>query len=82
MTRILQNFSKRAIGVLNAGMTMNAVAMNIACFTRAIRHLRQCFQATGRTTLWTSSRHDAWPRQLYSEHPTAQSLPNCHSYCC
>ena len=28
---------------------MNAVAMNIGCSTRAIRHLRQRFQATGRT---------------------------------
>ena len=38
-----------AIGMLNAGMTMNAVAMNTGCSTRAIRHLRQRFQATGRT---------------------------------
>ena len=33
---------------LNAGMTMNAVAMIIGYSTRAIRHLRQRFQATGR----------------------------------
>jgi transposase len=35
--------------MFNAGMTMNAVAMNIGCSTRAIRHLRQRFQATGCT---------------------------------
>ena len=35
--------------MLNAILTKNAVAMNIGCFTRAIRHLRQRFQATGST---------------------------------
>ena len=35
--------------MLNAGMTMNAVAMNIGCSTRAIRYLRQRFQSTGPT---------------------------------
>ena len=35
--------------MLNAGMRRNAVAMNIGCSTRAIRHLRQCFQLIGRT---------------------------------
>ena len=49
MPRIPQNLRERAIGMLNAGMTMNAVAMNIGCSTRAIRHLRQRFQATERT---------------------------------
>ena len=34
--------------MFNAGTMMNAVAMNIGCSTRAIRHLRQRFQATGR----------------------------------
>ena len=58
MTRILQNLRKRAIGMLNGGMTMNAVAITIGCFTCAIRHLRP----------------------LYSEHPPAQLLSNCHSY--
>ena len=41
MTRIRQNLRERAIGMLKAGMTMNAVAMNIGCSIRAIRHLRQ-----------------------------------------
>ena len=40
---------ERANGILNDGMTMNAVSMNIGCFTRANLHLRQRFQATGRT---------------------------------
>ena len=35
--------------MLNAGLTTNTVAMNIGCSTRTIRHLRQRFQATGRT---------------------------------
>ena len=49
MPRIPQNLRERAIGMLNAGMTMNAFAMNIGCSTRAILHLRRHFQATGRT---------------------------------
>ena len=49
MPRTLQNLRKRVIGMLNAGMTMNAVVMNIGWSTRAIRHLRERFQATGRT---------------------------------
>ena len=46
MPRILQNLRERAIGLLNAGMAMNAVAMNIGCSTRAVRLLMH-FQATG-----------------------------------
>ena len=50
MPRIPQNLRERATGMLNAGMMMNAVTMtNTGCSTRAIRHLRQRFQATGRT---------------------------------
>ena len=49
MPRIPQNLRERAIGMLNAGMAMNAVVMNIGCSTRAIRHLRQRFQATEHT---------------------------------
>ena len=45
MPRIPQNLRERAIGMLTAGMTMNAVAINIECSTRAIRHLGQGFQA-------------------------------------
>ena len=44
MPRIPQNLRERAFGMLNAGMTINAVAVNIACSSRAIRHPRQCFQ--------------------------------------
>ena len=46
MPRIPQNSRERAIGMLNAGMTMNTDAMNIA---HVLRHLRQRFHATGRT---------------------------------
>ena len=46
---IPQNLCKNTIGMLNAGMTMNAVAIYIGCSTCTIQHLRQCFQATGRT---------------------------------
>ena len=52
MPRIPQNLRERAIGMLNAGMTMNAVAMNIGCSTHAIRHLRQRNGAYGRSTTW------------------------------
>ena len=67
MHRISQNLGEYAIGMLNAGMTMNAVAMNIGCCTRAIPHLRQRFQATGSTEDRPRSG-----RPLYSEHPAAQ----------
>ena len=49
MPRMPPNLREHAIGMLNAGMTMNAVAMSIGCSTCAIRHLRQRIQATGRT---------------------------------
>ena len=49
MPRIPQNLREHAISMLNAGMTMTAVAMNNGCSTRGIRHLRQRFQATWRT---------------------------------
>ena len=49
MPSIPQKLRDSAIGLLNTGMTMNAVAMNTGCSTRAIRHLRERFQATGRT---------------------------------
>ena len=49
MPRIPQNLRESAIGTLNAGVAMNAVARNKGCSTRATRHLRQPFQATGRT---------------------------------
>ena len=39
MPRNLQNLRKHAIGMLNADMIMNAVAMNTGCSTCAIRHL-------------------------------------------
>ena len=47
MPRIPQSLRERAIGMLNAGMTMNAVAINTGCCIREIRHPRQVFQATG-----------------------------------
>ena len=57
MPRITQNLRECAFGMLNAGMTMNAVVMNIGCSTRAIRQLRQRFQATGRTKDQPRSGH-------------------------
>ena len=47
MPRIQQNLRERAIGMLNAVMTMNAVAMNIGCCTRAIPHLGNVFKQQG-----------------------------------
>ena len=40
MSRIPQTLRELAIVMLNAGMTMIAVVMNIGCSTPAIRHLR------------------------------------------
>ena len=37
MVRVLQNLRERAIGMLNAGIKMNAVATNISCSSRAVR---------------------------------------------
>ena len=42
MPRIPQNVRERDIGMLNAGMTMNAVAMNIGCYTRAKDRTLNC----------------------------------------
>ena len=53
MPTIPKNLRECAIGTLNADMTMNAVAMNIGWFIRAIRHRRQLFssnRAYGRST--------------------------------
>ena len=47
MPRIPQILRKRTIGMLDAGMKMNAVSMNIGCSTPAIRHLKQRFQVQG-----------------------------------
>ena len=44
MLEFRKNLSKHAIGMLNAGMTMNAVAMNIGFSTYAIQQLKQRFQ--------------------------------------
>ena len=49
MPRIPQHFCERAIGMLNAGMTINAVAINIGCSALTILQHRHRFQATGRT---------------------------------
>ena len=49
MPRIPQNLCERAVGMLNAGMTKNAVDLYIECSTRAIQHLGQRFKATGHT---------------------------------
>ena len=87
MSRIPQNLRERAIGMLNAGMTMNVVVMNIGCSTRAIRHLRQRFHATGRTKDRPRSGRPrvttrGQDRYHDSEHAQTQSLLICHSYCC
>ena len=51
MPKIQQNLRESANGMLNAGMTMNAVAMNIGCSTLAIRHLPfSSNRAYGRST--------------------------------
>ena len=62
---IPQNFGERAIGMLNAGMTMNAVALNIRCSTRVIRHIRQRFQATGRKEDRPRSGQDRYIRNSH-----------------
>ena len=49
MSNFVFNISREAIGMLDASMTMNAVAVNIGRSTRAIRILRQRFQVTWRT---------------------------------
>ena len=74
MHRLPQNLRERTIGILNAGMTMNAVAMNIGCSNRAIRHLRQRFQQGVRRIDHVvdvcASRRVA-KTAIYSEHPRA-----------
>ena len=64
MCRIPQNLRERANGMLNAGMTMNVVAMNIGCSTCAIRHLRQRFQATSGRQRVTTRGQDRYIRNI------------------
>ena len=73
MPRIPQNLRERAIDMLNAGMTMNAVAMVIGCCTFVIRHLRQRFQATKRTE---DRPHSARPR--VTTHAQNRYIRNTH----
>ena len=47
MPRIPQNLCGRAIGMLNAGMKVNNVAMNFGFSFLVIRHLWQCIPVTG-----------------------------------
>ena len=63
MPRSPQNLRERAIGMLNAGLTINAVAMNIGCSTRASRHRRQRFQAQSLARWWAkcTSYILVWP---------------------
>ena len=61
MPRIPPYLHQHATGMLNAGMMMNAVAMNIGCSTYAIRHLWQRFQATGHTE---NQPHSGCPRVM------------------
>ena len=49
MPRIPQNLRERAIGILNAGITMNAFAMNIGFFYSCYSTPQAIFQTTGRT---------------------------------
>ena len=86
MPRLQKNLREHAIGMLNTGMAMDAVAMNVGCSTRAIRHLRQRFQATGctkdRPRVWTSTTRgqDSYVRNTHLRNRFCHSY--CHSYCC
>ena len=73
MPGIPQNLRERAIGMLYAGMTTNAVAMNIGCSTRTIRRLRQRFQATG----LTEDRSRNW-RPRVTTHGLERYIRNSH----
>jgi hypothetical protein len=64
--RVKKNLRELAIGMLNAGMTMNAVAMNIrVCSTRAIRHIDNVFKQQDVQTDYVmdvrASRRVLWP---------------------
>ena len=85
MPTIPKNLRERAIDMLNVGMTMNSVAMNIGCSTRAFRHLRQRFQATGRTEdrpRSGSPRVTTRGQGRYIRNMHLAIASNCHSYCC
>ena len=49
MPRIPNNLRKRAIGMLDAGMSTKHVARHVECSSRAIRNLRIRFRTTGNT---------------------------------
>ena len=82
MPRIPQNIRGHTIGMLNAGMTMNAVTMNIPCSTRAIRHLRQRFQAarSGRPRITTRGHSEYHLRNRFqTSTATAPSTHGTHN---
>ena len=88
MPRIPQNLREHVIGMLNAGMTINTVAMNIGCSTPAIRHLRQRFQAAGHTEDRPRSGRRRvrtrcqdryiWNTHLHNRFQTATATPIVH----
>ena len=49
MPRIPNNLRERAIGMLDAGMSIEHIARHIGCSSRAIRNLRIRFRTTGST---------------------------------
>ena len=89
MLRIPQNLRVLTIGMLNAGVTMNAVVMNTGCPTHAFRHLRQRFQSTGHTgdrprsghPCVTASGSDRYIRKTYLRnrfHTATSTAANTH----
>ena len=71
--------------MLNAGMTMNAVAMNIGCSTCAIPHLRQHFKQQG---VWkiddvvdVRALRRVAKTAIFGT-PTCGMASKLHSYCC
>ena len=74
MPKITENLRERTIGMLNAGMTMNDVAMSIGCSTRAIRHLRQRFQARRHAE---DRPHSGRPRVTARGQDSYIGIPTC-----
>ena len=77
MPRIPQDVRERAIGMLKAGAIEYWILSSCYSTLEATFSRNRAYERS--TTYWTSARHDAWPRPLYSEYQPVQSLPNCHS---
>ena len=70
MPRLSEHEQSGAIGMLKAGVRVSCVAIYYNCHPSAIRHLRDCYQAT-RTV---KGRHRPWQLRIATDIKTATNV--------